>query len=651
MRATCEHCDQPQPVDWQPGDLCVNCGRAARHDVRCSWCSRWTPAAKYCRECGAETVDEWLYGAARMLQHAGVDQFTIPTRLASLDPAQIDNFTRIYQRHAIVAARHAEQLTFLQRFLCQTGWAAELDDRLAAQIPWPDDELRRLSTTPVDLLDSSPAERIETARGIQESTPFDTTRALAAIARVRLDDWAALDDAVAAVSDADTTVQVEAALAVTSWRVLTGAIWFDGDGSAAIDVLRGLATTPFAIDAQIRLALLRDDEIEIAPGAFDSADHERSVGAALVVGDVDRLAAALHGDPIARAAAGAALARLGVTRPLGPVLHEGPDDVRATILRGLTQTGQPVPELTAVLVDIATSSTSSTDIVRQMAARVAAATMSPTDAIRVVRVALATDDRRIIQSLLQRTRLQPDDLGALVDEVIADGTFTAQQFGMTTIAEDARLSDAFVPTRFPHAMLPTQIELLALAETQLGARGDAELHRFVMGVVFGPGPTELRTAAWWVLHRWYRRQGDARGEGPFRLELGIVTDFFETIEAFVPRLAVVARDAAALDEVAFCDFAAALFGSADDAFVEAVQSMDRVGGDLVDALIDGIGQDRRINTLESMMELLSRLAAREAWCERALTALERVDRTGNHRYDQSVRRLRLAAGQATPGSN
>ena len=126
MRAVCERCEHAQPIDWKPGDLCVHCGEGVRHEVRCGWCAKWTPFATYCRNCGAEVVEESLYGAARMLKDAGVDRFTIPKQLATLDPEQIANFTRIYQRHALVVARHVEQLTFVQRLLPQHHRAAQL---------------------------------------------------------------------------------------------------------------------------------------------------------------------------------------------------------------------------------------------------------------------------------------------------------------------------------------------------------------------------------------------------------------------------------------------------------------------------------------------------------------------------------------------
>src|ERR1700728_4449464 len=137
MRALCESCSRPQPLDWHAGDLCVWCGQAVRRETRCFWCVKWTPAAKFCRTCGAATVDGSLYGAARMLKDAGSDRFSIPRQLTEFDPDQIENFTRIFQEQAAVAENHVEQVAFLERILEQKHWSAALDEALAPELPWP----------------------------------------------------------------------------------------------------------------------------------------------------------------------------------------------------------------------------------------------------------------------------------------------------------------------------------------------------------------------------------------------------------------------------------------------------------------------------------------------------------------------------------
>src|SRR5260221_10104609 len=167
MRALCEGCGKPQPPDWKAGDLCSYCGKSVRHDVRCYWCAKWVPAAKFCRSCGAAVVEERLYGAARMLKDAGTDRFTIPKQLKEFDPDQIENFSRIYQRHAVAVARHVDEVRFLERFLRQKYWSSALEDQLIPQLPWNEDMLARMSTA-----STAPGNAPGSSRSPQDATPF-----------------------------------------------------------------------------------------------------------------------------------------------------------------------------------------------------------------------------------------------------------------------------------------------------------------------------------------------------------------------------------------------------------------------------------------------------------------------------------------------
>src|SRR5215510_7808189 len=180
MRAICEVCSRPQPVDWKPGDLCIHCGQAVRRETRCFWCARWTPAGKYCRLCGAAVVEDSLYGAARMLREAGTDRFTIPKMLAELDPEQVDNFTHIYQRHAAAMRRHVEHVSFLENFLEQRAWSDALEEELIAQLPWPGETLELLTAAMgPEVYTAGPHRReqdLKTARAIYSTTPFPVTR-------------------------------------------------------------------------------------------------------------------------------------------------------------------------------------------------------------------------------------------------------------------------------------------------------------------------------------------------------------------------------------------------------------------------------------------------------------------------------------------
>src|SRR5215469_10358880 len=127
MRAVCEVCQAPQPIDWKPGDSCINCGQQVRRDLRCFWCVKWTPGlGKFCRSCGAAIVDARRFGAARMLKAAGVDRFGIPKMLAELDPDQVENFERIYEHHDGVLNRHLDHVRFLESFLQSKSWSEKV---------------------------------------------------------------------------------------------------------------------------------------------------------------------------------------------------------------------------------------------------------------------------------------------------------------------------------------------------------------------------------------------------------------------------------------------------------------------------------------------------------------------------------------------
>lgn len=582
--------------------------------------------------CGAEVVDEVHYGAARMLKDAGVDRFTIAGQLVSMDPDQLDNFSRIYQRHASAMARHVDELHFLERCLHHRGFAAALEERLVPELPWPDDVLRRYSVGMLDLTEDT----IATALRIAAATPFDSTRELAHLVRLRADDFTAAVDACDAFGSADPQVRAEAALVLTSWRVRLGTGPLEdrvaGGRSAVIAELR---TSSFAAAAAVRLAVLDRAAIEIPPDTVDSPDRELAMAAILLGGDPDRLETALGGDPLERLAAAVTLARAGIVGRLGPVLIEASDDARGVILQTLALAKRPVPALADTIVSII--ETTADPSVREIGTRVVCPTIGTAAALRII--AAGEGDRRIAQALLQRSVLPSEGLAAVVDLMIERGEFASSMFGVASLANDGRLADSFVPTRWHDASEALRPELLALAELQLTKRGDEGLHRFVVNVVFGESRGSIRSTAWWVLHRWYRSLGEYDGRGPLRLANEPLSRFFVSVEAFVPRLVAVVGDDEALRSVGFFELIAGLCHDADEEFVVAVQAMGSTGRDLVAALGMAIDNDYWPNTIEAMMTLLSRIATFEPWREGAIAALRAVDRAGNYHYDLALRRL------------
>ena len=604
----------------------------------------WTPADAYCRTCGAEVIEPAAFGAARMLKDAGVDRFSIRTRLSSMEPAQRDNLTRIYQRHATVAGRLVDDVHRMESALHHRGFAVALEERLLPELPWPDDVLRRYevpraSVTAADDvgLDSDlDVDLLAAARRIEVTSPVEVARELAALVRLRLDEFDAVAAACAAFSSADPAVRAEAALVLTSWRVHLGAGRVDDRVAGGSDaVIAALRSSAFLADAAVRLATLTRDGVDIPPEAIDSDDRELAVGATLLSRDPHRLAALLDGDPMERLAAADVLAAMGIVLPLVPLLRAGPDEFRSVVLHTLALARAPQPDLDDVLVEIVETTTD--DAVRELAARVACPSIGVGQALRIARA--AGGDRRITQSLLQRTSLPPDGLAELVDLLLQSGSFSTQTFGASSLAEDGRLADRFVPSRYGEVAPSMRPELLALAELQLAQRGDPDLHSFVLCVVFGAEGGEIRATAWWVLHRWYASLGEYRGRGPFRLEPSVVAQHFGSCEAFVPMLTAVVLDDDALRRVGFFEFVADLLSGADDEFVHAVQTMDRAGHELVEALSIAVTRDYWPQTFEAMATLLSRIAVREPWRQGALDALRSLSRDGNHHYDAALKRL------------
>jgi hypothetical protein len=629
MRALCEGCGKHQAPDWKAGDLCSYCGKAVRHDVRCYWCAKWVPAAKFCRSCGAVVVDERLYGAARMLKDAGTDRFTIPKQLKEFDPDQIENFSRIYQRHSIAVARHVDEVRFLERFLRQKHWSAQLEDQLIPQLPWNEETLARMSEPRTPEGDD-----LATAKAIRESSPFDVTCCLASLVRLRLDDWSAYEDAAGTFHSGDAALRAEAALTLTGWRVWHGyGRPRDRDGA----VFKELQQSTFKIEAAVRLGLMGQRDPDLLREALASSDRETSFTAALVLGDVDRLQAALQGDRLERSAAGNKLIELGVIKPVIQIVEKSPLEVQKELVDALLNRKESAPEAADTLLEIVETTEDNT--LRERAARILCRQLRSEWVLRIARK--AGKERYIYQSLLQASDLRREDALELGAFLVQNGHFRMSQYGLSSVAENGRMPASFVPTQFPRADEETRLELLRFAEVQLNRGESEELHKFVMNVVFGAHPAKLRAAAWWVLHRSYRHHGEHRGEGPFKLQKEPVERFFGSFGEFLPKLAAVLGDHETLKEVGYYEMMANLLNSPDDEAVRLIQA-ETSANDLVFALIRAMREDYWPNTLEAMVRLLARIAVDPRWRVHALGSIRALGKPGNYYYDKAIRRLELA---------
>jgi hypothetical protein len=618
----CAACGGPQPLDARPGDLCVHCGRPARPELRCFWCAKWTPQAKFCRSCGAETVDAVLYGAARMLKDAGTDRFSIPKLLRELDRDQVENFSRIYQRHQTAALRHVEDLRFLERFLRSRDWSRALEDKLAAKMPFPEAELEALDQ-PVPAAEDDLAR----AKRIAASSPFNIARTLSGPVRLRLGDFDVVREVRSLAESSDPKLCFEAAWALTDWRVI--AVCGRPERRALFaEILK---------DHPLRLAAL-DDKRPVPSDAELPPDPEAEFQAALLRGDGDRLRAALGGDELRRIVAARRLVQLGQYGGLAEAFRKGTPTFRLEFADSVSRMKEAVPhELLEALLEAVEGEEDPR--LRELASRLPARQGPPEWALRIATA--SGGDRNVLQSLLQRPGAEAGSLEPLVRWMLEHGHFKSGQYGLEDAFKSGAVGDGFVPSVFAAAVDDdVRKDLLRMAEAQFKARHDESLHRFLVQTVFGPWSGKVRAAAWWVLHRGYREGGDYRGEGPLRIDVASGERFFGSTGDFLLRLAGVLGDRDSRDEVGLFDKLMQLFGEAEPAALEAAP---KEGAQLVRAAVGLLNEDLKGSLNESLVKFLARVGDHPQWRAEALRGLEGMERKGGHWWDAAVRKLRLGA--------
>ena len=531
-RAICEACSSPQPVDWKPGDLCTQCGQPARREVRCFWCAKWTPAGKFCRRCGAAVLDEERYGAARMLREAGTDRFTIPKLIVELDPEQVDNFSRIYQRHEAALHLHVEHVRFLEQFLVQKGFGDALEEQLTPQLPWPDETFDKLSHNAEQIGAIAPGPRTRdqnrnVARKLEERSPFVTTRSLALLVRLRLDDWTAQREAGNLLFSSDVAVRNEAVLALTGWRVIYGT----GIEDHYRELKQALRDSPFRLHAVLRLGMLGEPDAAIIRDALASPDREVRLMGALTGGDRDSLAAWLSSeDSLERFAAGRRLVELDYADGLADVLLRAAAEEQTKLLNAIAKRGKPVPEMRDACYRIL-GDTADTQL-RRAAVSVLCLGCPPGDVERMAFT--ARNDSSIVQMILQRADLPPEGLERLGAWLLDHHVFRAEQYGMSDIAKQGRMPPHFVPRHWTGAGDPLRKELCRFAEMQLDNYADEALLRFLVSLAFQAGASvPVRTDVWRSLYRL---------KAPVVIRMDSIERFFGNLESFLHAFTVYLQD-------------------------------------------------------------------------------------------------------------
>jgi hypothetical protein len=553
-----------------------------------------------------------------MLKDAGTDRFTVPRMLRELDPEQVENFTRIYQRHATAVARQVDDLRFLERFLRHKDFSAAVEEELIPQLPWPEETLQRF-TAPRP----PPGGDLDTVADIEEHSPLPLARSLATLVRLRLDDWEALRPAMNVFASSSGAVRVEAALVLTGWRVRTAVGPLD-EGRALLQALEG---APFPHEVAVRRACLGKEDPAVLREALDSRDPETSFAAALALGEVDRLQAALRGGELEVIAAGRALAAQGIIRPLEETLRKGSPDVQTNLIEAVLRQKKPAPELSEALLGIVETTPHAP--LRERAARLLCRKIPPEWALRVARA--AGKERHIFQSLLSEgAGLPPEkglELGAFLVE---NGLFALSQYGLADAGKRGTIPDGFVPRYFERADEETRGELLRFAEEQLKERGDEALHRFVMNVLFGPYPAGTRKEAWWALSRWYARIKYG-SKGPMAIRVDAIERFFGSVREFLPRLTAVMGDRATLREVGVYDFLADLFDEADPEAAPALLADGATARALVKTLLGTLTEDYYVNLRTGVVKFLGIVGAHPEWRDEVIAELGRL--VGREGYD------------------
>jgi hypothetical protein len=513
MRATCENCGQLQPPDWQPGDLCGHCGVVVRRESRCHWCVALTPTGKYCRHCGAGQVPDEQYGAARWLKHGGADQFVIPERLAAMDPEQVAHFTRLYQRHAIVAERHLDDLAFAEGFARRRGWARALEQALLPLLPLSDADLTGLTLPP-----SRGTTDDEQLLEIRQQSPFPLTQLLAALARLRRWQkegseadyssrriWEEKEFAQRYLQDPDPALRTEVSLTLSHWRLVSAEA--QPPYGPLHTALQEAVTRPFAAEAATGLALLTAQRLGTAQpvpaDALAAEDGDLAFAAALASHAPDPLLAALR-VPARRYAAARTLTRMGVDFALAPLMP-GFSLYQLTVLFSLLLAQErPRPDLRPFL-QAALAQPGFDPSIRRSALDLLTRDLQPGDAVRLVR---ENPDRSFIVKLLQNPALTPPELTALCRELVNQGLFTNDNLPLSVYPQ---LPFSFIPEVWRTAPAASLQGLRPLADKQLATHTGGEalaLADFLRAVLWDEtASAEARRKAQYALTEWYRGYG------------------------------------------------------------------------------------------------------------------------------------------------
>jgi hypothetical protein len=496
-----------------------------------------------------------------------------------------------------------------------------LEEELIAQLPWPDEKLEALTAAMCpEVYAAGPhrrAQDLETARAIYSTTPFPATRSLAALVRLLLDDWEVQPEAYGIFVSSVPAMQAEAALALTSWRVIYG----PGVTDHYRELMEALRNSPFRLPAAVRLALLGDKDCQLPPEAIASGDGELRFMAALVIRHVDTLIATLGSDDeLQRFAAATRLIESGAFAALGDTIRAAEPDHQLRLLQRIADQAKPAPALRDPIFEIA-AATSERDV-RRAAVRVLCRGCSEAEVERLADA--AQGDSASYQAILQTAGLAPDSLERLGIYLLNHGVFRADQYGMRDVAKQGRMPADFVPGNWANADEKGRIELCRFAEMQLEEYADEKLHCFLVGVAFGSDSVPVRVTVWTSIYRWYRRFDDS-GQGPLLMETESLNRFFGSVAAFVSVFTRFLQDrslAELLGQMSLYDRVARLIRYSADDVVQALATQPKAALELAGGLA-GVAQNAAFDFLLRIecVAFLGRLGAHQEFREKMRAAI------------------------------
>jgi len=487
MRAICESCAKPQPVDWRPGDLCVHCGLAAREECRCFWCAKWGPRAKFCRKCGASAVAQEHYGPARMLKSMGASVFEIPKLLAELDPELIETHQSLYGRHAALVNLHVEDVRWLSQSLYQKHWAEQLEEELVPQLPWTDEQLKEFAAGP-RAADTDLAK----AKLLAAVSPFSRTKDLANLVRIQMGDFSALRESAHLIHSGDEALAAEAALQLSGWR----ALYTYYTEISRYDLIAVLKKSPLPAHAAPRLAAL-GDKPEPAYGVTGDADTDFLIP--ILDQNVPVLESMLRSaDGSRRYVAAMHLIRLGSADGIGEALLAANEDEQLQLLQDIARYKRAFPALHETFFTVFDRAQNSR--VSRAAAHAISLGGKQSDALRLLEISGGSFD--VVHSLL-RAKLTPETLFEIGFRQVKAGQFRMGQWGWDEAAKPERMPLSFVEECYGLADEERRRELLSFAEKQIEAHRleRSGLERFLIRQCFAEAPADTIGTAWASIHR------------------------------------------------------------------------------------------------------------------------------------------------------